>query len=252
MKYLLKISSASLFVFAISLLIAKPVLAIPPLPSSSYGTVKVNGANVSDGTVVQALIDGQVYAEGYTQTYQGNSVYSLNVRGDDSETAARDGGREGDAIQFKIGGALANQTAVWHTGANVNLNLTASSSGTISTPQATPTSVPTQTAIVIVQSSPVPTQTAIVIVQPSPVPTAIDQVSSTLAVSGQPSQIAAKPLNPSPIPSMTVEASLTPAKSESNETNVSSGIGQRVIIIGILVLAVIIGYLFLTLRRKRI
>ncbi len=95
MKHLSRISSLSLIVLVVSLFVATPVLAIPPLPSSFYGSVKVNNANVPDGTVIQALIGGQVYAEGYTQTYQGNSVYALDVRGDDSGTTTVDGATGG-------------------------------------------------------------------------------------------------------------------------------------------------------------
>ena len=80
MKHFSRISSLSMIVFIISLFITIPALAIPPLPSSFYGTVKVNNANVPDGTVIQAVIGGQVYAEGFTQTYQGNSVYALDVQ----------------------------------------------------------------------------------------------------------------------------------------------------------------------------
>ena len=156
MKHLVRISSLSIIVFIISLFITVPVLAIPPLPSSFYGTVKVNNANVPDGTVIQVVVGGQVYAEEFTQTYQGNSVYALDVPGDNTDTAVQDGAREGDTVQFKIGGVLADQTAVWHTGTNVNLNLTASSTVPIITPQATPSPVPTQTAIVLIQPSSTP------------------------------------------------------------------------------------------------
>jgi hypothetical protein len=130
-----------------SLFLTIPALAVPQLPSSFYGTVKVNNANVTDGTSVEAIISGQVYAEAVTQSYQGDSVYTLDVRGDDSDTSAQDGGRAGDTIQFRIGGVLADQTATWHSGTNVNLNLTAAASAPVATPQATLTPVPTQTPI---------------------------------------------------------------------------------------------------------
>lgn len=237
MKYLVRISSLSLIVFIISLFITIPVFAIPSLPSSFYGTVMVNNAKVPDGTVIQALVAGQMYAEGFSQTYQGNSVYALDVRGDDSETAAQDGGREGDAIQFKIGGVLANQTAVWHTGTNVNLNLTASSSGSISTPQATP--------------SPVPTQTAIVLIQPSSMPTAIGQASSTPAILIQPSQIGTKSSQPSSMPTLHVQPSLTSFASENDKDHSSGNIARVMVIIITVVLALIIGYTLLTLRKKK-
>jgi hypothetical protein len=141
-------------------LLAKPaaVQAIPPLPSSFYGTVKVNDANVTDGTLMQALINGQVYAQGYTQTYQGGSVYILSIPGDDTGTPDLDGGQEGDIIQFKIGGLTADQTGTWHSGTNEELNLSVGSTSPPNTPAPTPTPFPTQTPIPTVPSA-VPTLT---------------------------------------------------------------------------------------------
>ena len=107
------------------LLAARPVLAFPPLPSSFYGKVKVDGANVPDGTVVRAFINGQAYADAQTQTYQGDSVYSLDVMGDDSSTTLIEGGLQGDTIVFKIGEEVADQSGTWKTGTNINLDLSA-------------------------------------------------------------------------------------------------------------------------------
>jgi hypothetical protein len=238
MKHLARILSLTLVVLLTSLFITTPALAIPPLPSSFYGTVKVNDANVPDGTAIQALIGGQVYAEGLTQTYQGNSVYALDVRGDDPDTAVKDGGREGDVIQFKIGGALANQTGVWHTGTNVNLDLTASSSVPITTPQDTPSPVPTQTAIEVIQPSPTPTKVSLA----SPTPTGLVQPSPTAKSVGTnqayPSPILSTHVQPSPIP--------TPLENEDGARNI-----VRVVVV-ILVLSVItlMGFMFWKLPKK--
>lgn len=126
------------------------VQAIPPsLPSSFYGTVKINGANTPDGTMVEALINSQVVAQGSSQTYQGDSVYSLDVPGDDSSTTSLEGGREGDAIVFRIGGIMSNEQGAWHSAANVALNLTVDSETTLNTPMPTRTPLPTQTPIEI-------------------------------------------------------------------------------------------------------
>lgn len=133
---------------------------IPPLPSSFYGTVKVNGENVADGTVVRALINGQVYSTGYTQTYQGDSVYSLDVPGDDSSTTEIEGGKEGDIVQFDIAGVLAVETGTWKSATNTSVNLTASSAAPLNTPQATPTPVPTQTPIKLPTKLPTATRSA--------------------------------------------------------------------------------------------
>ena len=118
--------------------------ASPPLPSSLYGTVKLNGANVPDGTLVQALIHDKVIASSLAQTYQGGSVYSLNIPGDDMSTAVVEGGVDGDTISFRIGGIQASQTGAWRSGTNVKLDLTASSAAAPLPPQPSQTPVPPQ------------------------------------------------------------------------------------------------------------
>jgi hypothetical protein len=135
-------------------------LAIPSLPSSFYGTVKLNNANVLDGTVVQAFNGDLMIAQGYTQTYKGDSVYSLDVPSDNTDTPVIDGGREGDTITFKVAGIVANEIGIWHSANNVQLKLTITSVSTLRAPQATPTELPTQTPIVVIQlASRTPTQT---------------------------------------------------------------------------------------------
>ncbi len=151
--------AASVIIFSLSQVI--PVGAVPALPSSFYGTVSVNAANVPDGTQVQALIGGLVMASGVTQTYQGSSVYVLDVPSDNPDTPAQDGGRSGDVIQFKVGGALAGQTGEWRSGTNTNLNLTAASAAPVNTPAPTLSPPPTQTVIVILPPTALPTQTAL-------------------------------------------------------------------------------------------
>jgi hypothetical protein len=131
-----------------ALALPSPAGAFPPLPSSFYGTVRVNGQNIADGTLVEALIAGVVYARATTMTYQGGTVYALDVPGDDTDTAATDGGRPGDTITFRVGSALAGQTATWSGGSNQELDLTVTSSTPLSTPQASPTPPPTQTPLV--------------------------------------------------------------------------------------------------------
>lgn len=262
MKHLSRISFLCLLVFIASLFIASPALAIPPLPSSFYGNVKVNSANVPDGTLIQALIGGQVYAEGYTQTYQGNSVYALDVRGDDSGTATVDGGREADTIQFKIGGVLADQTAVWHAATNVNLNLSASTSAPILTPQATPTPVPTQTAIVI---DPTPTPVTIQPTTPPTIPAAIGQASLTPALqaqsspthaspvpssqSSQSSQFATRSVQSSPVPAAEGQSSPLSEKSQKDGGNVPYNNTSMIVVI-VLIIAVTIGFVIRALRKN--
>ena len=122
------------FCLAYALLIATvpSVLAVPPLPSSFYGTVKVNGANVPTGTVISAWVNGVQYAQAAVGLYAGDTIYTLDVPGDDLATPeVIEGGHEGDTIQFKIAGLQADQTGTWHTGTNVRLNLTRAGAGRV-------------------------------------------------------------------------------------------------------------------------
>ena len=224
-----KFLSLSVLIGLISLLITLPALAIPPLPSSFYGTLKVNGANVPDGTLVQALINGQVFATGYTQTYQGASVYALNIPGDDTDTTLQDGGRENDPIKFEIGGALADQTGTWKSATNVNLNLTATVVGEIAAPQATPSPVPTQTAIRQMQGSPTPTQTPGGLIQPSPTstqttsvrikssPTPTQTLGAQIQSSPNPTQTPGEQIKSSPVPTPTLNGQIQPSPIPSQE-----------------------------------
>jgi hypothetical protein len=244
----LKFFSLSLLICLISLFMIIPVLAMPALPSSFYGTIKVKGNNVPDGTLVEALISGQVYAKGYTQTYQGASVYALDIPGDDTDTTVQDGGREGDTIQFKIGGLLADETGIWKgaTNVNLNLNLTAVVGG-IAGPQATPSPMPTQTAIAIIQSSPVPTQTsaagpistqttaALIQASPNPTQTPVGRIQSV-----QSTQMAALPNESSTIPT----AFIPSTDSKNNPGN------SQPIIAAVIIASVVIGSVLFAFRRK--
>lgn len=237
MKHLVRIFTLPLIVIFLSPFVTIPALALPPLPSSFYGTVKVNQSNVPDGTIVHALIGGQVYAEGRTQTYQGDSVFALDVPGDDTETAALDGGRDGDVIQFKIGGATADQTAVWHGGTNVSLILTATSSKPISKPPAIPAPVPTQTGIVI-------------LIQPSIVPsTSVQSAPSTTPVPASP--IAAKPSQPLHVVTTDVQASSTRTSSKNGMENRSGNISPAAVVVIALPIITAVGYTFWTLWKKK-
>ena len=113
-------------VFILLLVNVTLVLAVPPTPSSFYGTVKDEGSNVPEGTPVQAWIDGAEYGattviiDGGT----GDSVYTMDVLGDDPDNPGKDGGESGDTIIFYVDGRQAPQTAEWQSGTNVELNLT--------------------------------------------------------------------------------------------------------------------------------
>ena len=124
----MKGKTISVSVVMIILLLASATVAeaAPPWPSSFYDTVKWNnGNNVPEGTTVSVWINGVKYAETESQMYSGDSVYAIDVPGDDLETTEVEGGVEGDTIVFKVGDSTAGQTGTWHTGTDVELNLTA-------------------------------------------------------------------------------------------------------------------------------
>jgi hypothetical protein len=258
MKHATRIVCITLISLIASVFIYLPTLAVPQIPASFYGTVKVNAANVPDGTSVQALIDGKVYADVLTQTYQGDSVYALNVTGDDTDTTVKDGGREGDTVQFKIGGVLASQTGIWHSGTNVTLNLNVSSTSPIATQVATLTPLPTQTAIPTLKPTTIPptltipaTLTATTAVQPSAVPPTASQASLTPTSPAGSTLVATQQLQSTPDSSGATQPEPT---SVSSENKPGTGTGNlttvAVIVMVILVVAMIIGYIILTNREK--
>lgn len=137
-------------VFSMIILLAVNVetaLAFPSLPSSFYGTVKVNGADVPEGTLVEAQINGNVVISGSVKLYEGHSVFSMNVPGDDSDTEVLDGGKEGDIISFRVGGQMADQTGVWHSGTNVSLDLSLNTNAVLVSANNSEQPVATQTVI---------------------------------------------------------------------------------------------------------
>lgn len=119
---------SSLVIMLILLLIgatALPVAAAPPPPAGFYGYVTSGGANVPDGTIVSAWINGVQYDSTPTFTDAGLSVYTFEVRGDDDATpGVIEGGKEGDPIVFKVGGVIVPQAGVWHSGSNQQIDLT--------------------------------------------------------------------------------------------------------------------------------
>jgi hypothetical protein len=152
----------------------------PQLPSTFYGVLTLDGLPASDGIGVSARINGIVYATGAVFTYNGEpGLYELVVPGDDPDTTLIEGGQEGDLIDFIVSGYEIAQTAVWHLGSVLNLNLVAQSATPTPTPTLTPTpsatptptstgAIPTDTATASLTLSPTPTVTSSLTAGPSP------------------------------------------------------------------------------------
>ena len=123
-----KLRTMTSIIIAISLLLINfaSVSAVPPLPSSFWGTVKINGANVETGTKVTAWINGVKYSETTVLLDEGNTVFSLDIPGDDSATAGVvEGGVAGNTVVFHIGDLVATPTGIWASGTNVEINISA-------------------------------------------------------------------------------------------------------------------------------
>jgi hypothetical protein len=117
----------TVLIFTFSLVFSnfQPVLAVPCFPHSFFGTVKINGANVSPGTTTYGKINGVTYGTSAYLTDAGQTVYTMGVTCDDPDEAGITGGVNGDTVVFFIGGTQATQTFTFQSGANTNLNLTA-------------------------------------------------------------------------------------------------------------------------------
>jgi len=97
----------------------------PGLPCRFHGIAQLDGADVPDGTVVAAVVDGDIYTT-VTPSAYGHSTYLLQIEPPQGVSY-----QEGSAVDFTIAGRPGQPTAIWTPGANVEVNLSA---GTRPTP----------------------------------------------------------------------------------------------------------------------
>lgn len=102
---------------------AVSVAALPPLPSSFWGVITMNGARLPQSAQLTAHVDGVTCGRGNIFLYMGTTYYTISVTGDDPDTPEREGGREDEIIEFRLNGAPLVSTARWHGGTNVRLDL---------------------------------------------------------------------------------------------------------------------------------
>ncbi len=102
-------------------LVAAETAPPPPIPSSYYGTAKLDGENIDEGDVITAMINDQVAASTQVEIYEGESVYAIVIPGNEST--------EGLAVEFYVNGLQSDQDGIWHAGSNTELNLTFTSNG---------------------------------------------------------------------------------------------------------------------------
>jgi len=174
------------------------VKAATPSPASFYGTVKINGENVPEGTIIRAIINGQVVATTQAILFQGHTVYDIDVPADNPNTTIVEGGQEGDTIRFLLAGFLVRETATWQSGTDTEFNLSLTANATLPPPQ------PTQTPTLTHTTPPLPTQTPIT--PPTQTPTSL----ATQTTITQPTQTPVTDIGPT----LTATFPNTPTSSE--------------------------------------
>jgi hypothetical protein len=114
----------------VAFVLPQVALAVETQPCRFWGTVKVNGNPVADGTLITAWIDGAVGSwSASTSTADGKSVYWVDVPAAENlgSMPPKDGGIAGDTVRFKVryGGNdyVAAQTGVWAVGEYPEVNL---------------------------------------------------------------------------------------------------------------------------------
>ncbi|MEM7132549.1 MAG: hypothetical protein AAF702_39970 [Chloroflexota bacterium] len=102
---------------------ASHALAPPVLPATFFGTVELIGGEIAPGTEITAWINGVPYATASTRANGTSITYQVDVPGDDPTTAAIEGGRDGNTVDFRIIGLTTPTTGTWQEGSLTELNL---------------------------------------------------------------------------------------------------------------------------------
>ena len=115
-------------VLALLLVLFLPVTTAADAPDvcTFSGRVRLDNAEVADGTPVTAAIAGDKYHTSASTGY-GYSTYSLTIRAPQGRNYP-----DGTKITFEVNGHATSQTATFKAGANVMVDLTASTTSTLS------------------------------------------------------------------------------------------------------------------------
>jgi hypothetical protein len=122
-----KAVAATILIIGTLLFLTNVALSEDSITCSFAGTVKLDGADVADGTAVTAIIEGVEYRT-TTPTGYGASTYAISIRSTSDMTY-----HDGTTVAFRIGDRQAEQTGTWQAGKNIRLDLTASTVSTSST-----------------------------------------------------------------------------------------------------------------------
>jgi len=167
LKSLALISVVSFFMTFVATVYAQ----FPPVPHAFYGTLTINGSAAPVGSTVEAR------GQGVSTGVQGNPIVTEQAGQYGSADAlgkklvVQGNITDGATISFYVNGALAPQTAIWHSGDTTQLNLTAT------IPTATP--VPPTNTPVPATNTPVPPTNTPVPATNTPVPATNTPVPAT-------------------------------------------------------------------------
>jgi len=121
------LAGASGLLLALTLVVAfvSPVSAVPQQPHKFWGTVSIDSVPAPEGTEVVARIAN--VTQNFTTVVAANHTYGwspvFHVLGDDPDTPEKEGGNDGDTIDFYVAGIWATNFT-WKVGGHNELNLT--------------------------------------------------------------------------------------------------------------------------------
>ncbi len=166
-----------LFVLPASTRLVAAAEELPPQPPHTFfGTVRLDGAPVADGTNIQVQVSHSV-TESHTLTTAvfssggQNSLYRIRIPADNPNTSAYDGGQPGDTILFQLGEATVAASTPFNWGESTRQVLSFTS------PTPTPSSTATPSSTVIPGHTATATATA---TTPAPTTTPSHTPSATL------------------------------------------------------------------------
>jgi hypothetical protein len=115
MKKKMRVISLLAAIAMLALALPGPTVAHISTACRFYGPVTVNGADVPDGTVVTAWLEGPYVGPWTTTTYTsgGASWYAIDIPRDDPSTPGKEGGVVGDQVHFSVGATPVPGTATW-------------------------------------------------------------------------------------------------------------------------------------------
>jgi uncharacterized repeat protein (TIGR01451 family) len=115
------------WIFLITVLLtgitAIAVMAVPPQPYVPYGKVTLNDEDLPEGTEIIAMCGGVQFGVTQSVILEGKSWYTIDVLGDDPDTAHKDGCNPDETVIFKLLSMEADQQGLWVSGSQ-RLDLT--------------------------------------------------------------------------------------------------------------------------------